>query len=50
MARKIVYIYGRQFVAKKGKYKGKKVHYQYYMGQKKTKKLVLASVKRRYKK
>jgi len=46
--RKIEYIYGRTFVATKGKYKGKKVHYQYFMGRKKTKTLVLASVKRRY--
>jgi hypothetical protein len=50
MARKIEYIYGKKFVASSGEHKGKKVHYQYYMGQKKTKKMVLATVSHRYKK
>ena len=50
MAGKIEYIYGKKFVATSGKHKGKKVHYQYYMGRKKTKKMVLATVNYRYKK
>ncbi len=40
--------YGKIFVAKKGRYKGKKVKYSYKNGKKSTKKMVLHRAKRRY--
>ena len=39
--------YGKTFTAKKGKYKGKRVRYSYKNGRKSTKKMVLASRRRR---
>ena len=40
--------YGKIFVCKSGKHKGKKVKYSYKNGKKSSKKMVLHRTKRRY--
>lgn len=40
--------YGKIFVAKRGKHKGKKVKYAYANGKKSSKKMVLHRPRRRY--
>jgi hypothetical protein len=44
----VVKKYGKVFVCKKGKHRGKKVKYSYVNGKKSTKKLVLHKPRRRY--